>query len=623
MLIMRQETLFWTLAFGAIGQAAPLQRLHAREVPQEHSHNSFLASVRTSLALDNPDSIQDPVFGLLGNAAAAAGQGSITDTDCLHQATADQAFTNAKSAGDVKGMTNALIYAALERNTGKVGLASVLCTAISAKNPEIAAVSQHQDPASPGAAESNKAVTLELAKQIASVGGDPQEALKSGTFAPGDVNDPTAKGNTCDTLDDELGCIFTQKLLVEDATAEEINAAVAGVRPPNGSPGSESSATTAAAPISTGNSSATSKDSIGGDAPLSNKTASTTSTTLACGSTSSSSTSTTSSTNIQTFTGALGSPPPPVTSSPSSSRPFSVNGATFLNAAAALKRSCAIQHNTCANAANSDSLTGGVAQCDAQEIACNAAAVAGTQRKYRKRQAAVLDFGSCTDPTIQFAEGLDGRKEKAFAPSNEADFNHGSALNIGIICEFICQQLGDKCKADTEALSACEKGKEDSAKVKGQAAADAFNAALGGDVGSGDAGDDKGEGEEEAGEKNGDAACNAAASGTASAPASTPSSATAVKPDDTEQETGSSTTGSNIQTFTGAVGGLPPPVIRSSGARPFSVKGETFGNASAALQRSCAVQHNACADAANKGSIEGGVGECEKQEKECNAAGGK
>lgn len=142
--MMRQETLLWMLAFNRIGQAAPLRQLHVREVPQEHSHNTFLASVRTSLAMDNPDNIQDPVFGLLGNAAAAAGQGSIPDTDCLHQATADQAFTNAKAAGDVDGMTNALIYAALERNTGKVGLASVSCTAIKAQNPEIAAISQHQ-----------------------------------------------------------------------------------------------------------------------------------------------------------------------------------------------------------------------------------------------------------------------------------------------------------------------------------------------------------------------------------------------------------------------------------------------------------------------------------------------
>ena len=141
---MKNGILVAILAYGAINEAAPLRSLRAREVPQEHSHNTFLDSVRTSLVSNNPDSIQNPVFGLLGNAAAAAGQGSITDTDCLHQATADQAFTNAKATGDVTAMTNALIYAALERNTGKVGQASVLCTAIKAKNPEIAAISQHQ-----------------------------------------------------------------------------------------------------------------------------------------------------------------------------------------------------------------------------------------------------------------------------------------------------------------------------------------------------------------------------------------------------------------------------------------------------------------------------------------------
>lgn len=90
-------------------------------------------------------------------------------------------------------MTNALIFRALERNTGKVGLASVLCNE-NAVNPEIAAISQHQDPASEGAAATNKAIVLELAKQIASIGGNPQDALKSGTFAPGNLDDATAKG---------------------------------------------------------------------------------------------------------------------------------------------------------------------------------------------------------------------------------------------------------------------------------------------------------------------------------------------------------------------------------------------------------------------------------------------
>lgn len=85
-------------------------------------------------------------------------------------------------------MTDALVFAALERNTGSVGLESVLCTAITAVNPEIAAISQHQDPAADGAAAKNKAITLELAKQIASIGGDPTIALQSGTFAPGTVS---------------------------------------------------------------------------------------------------------------------------------------------------------------------------------------------------------------------------------------------------------------------------------------------------------------------------------------------------------------------------------------------------------------------------------------------------
>jgi hypothetical protein len=45
--------------------------LRGREVPQEHSHNRFLDGVRVNLAIDNPAGITDPVFGLLGDAAAA------------------------------------------------------------------------------------------------------------------------------------------------------------------------------------------------------------------------------------------------------------------------------------------------------------------------------------------------------------------------------------------------------------------------------------------------------------------------------------------------------------------------------------------------------------------------
>ena len=151
---MKYETATILLAFFGLTTTAPVREsrnsliprhiLRGREVPQEHSHEKFLTSVRTSLNTNNPDGIVDPVFGLLGNAAAAAGLGKLTDTECLQQSTADQAFTNAKAAGDITGMTNALAYRALERNTGKVGLQSNSCTSVTAVNIEIAAISQHQ-----------------------------------------------------------------------------------------------------------------------------------------------------------------------------------------------------------------------------------------------------------------------------------------------------------------------------------------------------------------------------------------------------------------------------------------------------------------------------------------------
>ena len=259
---MKYETATYLIAFFGLATAAPMPvpepknvwafsipraMLRGREVPQEHSHDRFLDGVRVNLNLNNPAGIQDPVFGLLGDAAAAAGAGKITNLDCLHQATADQAFTNAKAAGNVTGQADALMYAALERNTGKVGLASVICNE-TAVNPEIQAVQQHQDPASTGAAAGNKAVVLALAKQLASIGADPQEALLSGTFAPGNLDDDTGKGNTCDTLNDpDGGCIFSQNLLVDDATAAEITAAVAGIASESTASGSKSVAASAVA----------------------------------------------------------------------------------------------------------------------------------------------------------------------------------------------------------------------------------------------------------------------------------------------------------------------------------------------------------------------------------------
>ncbi|KAI8938855.1 hypothetical protein NX059_004716 [Plenodomus lindquistii] len=252
------------LAIALIGTVAahPAPRAVKREVPQEHAHENILRvsfasqsgrkfdnqSLNRPLTLLSHWTTQTrfrPLYSvcwvlqrqrtaletLLMPASPRTilpSQQALTRIDCLQQATADQAFTNAKAAGDVEAMTNALIYRALERNTGSVGLASVPCTSIEAVNPEIAALQQHQDPASDGAQALNKEIAAELARQIAAVGGDPTLANEASTFAPGEIGDQTGAGNTCDDADDEAGCINTQQLRVDDLTEDEIAAVVAG-----------------------------------------------------------------------------------------------------------------------------------------------------------------------------------------------------------------------------------------------------------------------------------------------------------------------------------------------------------------------------------------------------------
>ncbi|KAF2796017.1 hypothetical protein K505DRAFT_301132 [Melanomma pulvis-pyrius CBS 109.77] len=78
----------------------------------------------------------------------------------------------------------------------------------------------------------------------------------------------------------------------------------------------------------------------------------------------------------------------------------------------------------------------------------------------------------------------------------------------------------------------------------------------------------------------------------------------------------------NLQTFTGALGGIAPTPIENSGNpdRPFQVKGDTFVNIGAALQRSCDQQFNACANKANGGDKTLSVSACSAQQTQCNAA---
>jgi hypothetical protein len=67
---MKTQSILPFLGFATLAVARPVPEeapIRRREVPQEHSHEQFLTTVRASLRIDNPDNIGDPVFGLLGN----------------------------------------------------------------------------------------------------------------------------------------------------------------------------------------------------------------------------------------------------------------------------------------------------------------------------------------------------------------------------------------------------------------------------------------------------------------------------------------------------------------------------------------------------------------------------
>lgn len=206
--------------------------------------------------------------------------------------------------------------------------------------------------------------------------------------APADEVCPANLDSPGDDANDPVGCIFTQNLLVPDVTADEIAAAV----------GSGSAGT------GTGTG------------------ASTTTTTAAAA--------------------------PPASSTTAAAAPPA--SSTTAAAAEEAPTECAAPPPA--------------------EISAAAAAPAASS---------TLDFGSCTNPGIVFGAGFDGRKENSFEPADKTEFTHGSALNIVVITGFICDRIRDTCKAPTATQDACTAAQAATVGLTGQAAADAWNAALG------------------------------------------------------------------------------------------------------------------------------------------------
>ncbi|KAF8318487.1 DUF572-domain-containing protein [Clavulina sp. PMI_390] len=112
---------------------------------------------------------------------------------------------------------------------------------------------------------------------------------------------------------------------------------------------------------------------------------------------------------------------------------------------------------------------------------------------------------------------------------------------------------------------------------------------------------------------------------TSVASTSTTTSAAAASSSPAALATGS---GANLQTFTGAAGGISAGTVFGPGSDGrFTVTGQsgTFATAQAAVQRSCDVQHNACADKANQTGDLADLNQntCQAQLTSCSAAATK
>ena len=250
-----------------------------------------------------------------------------------------------------------------------------------------------------------------------------------------------------------------------------------------------------------------------------------------------------------------------------------------------------------------------------------AAAAATTSAAASGSSSGIGNFGSCSVPQITFAVGLDNRKETAFEPTDLKSYNHGSAQNIDIITQFICDTLTNSCGADATAKATCQTAKAaaDTGAAKTGVQADLFNAAFGITTNFANVPivDDTGKTISGGSATAAAGATTTAAAATTTAAAKTTSSAAAAT------TTAAAASGQNLQTFTGALGGVTAPAVTATSDGQFQVDGNSaFKDLSNALTRSCDVQHNKCANAANASGNKGDltVAACGDQQTQCDAA---
>ena len=157
------------------------------------------------------------------------------------------------------------------------------------------------------------------------------------------------------------------------------------------------------------------------------------------------------------------------------------------------------QGNVVAGTGDASSAASSAVSSSASSAVSSSASSAAPAAASSSAASGIGNFGSCSVPKIIFGTGFDGRKETAFEPADQGEkildfydtlfrrfffsesYNHGSADNIDIITQFMCDQLTNSCGADATAKATCAQAQAaaDTATPKTGAQADKFNAVFG------------------------------------------------------------------------------------------------------------------------------------------------
>ena len=165
----------------------------------------------------------------------------------------------------------------------------------------------------------------------------------------------------------------------------------------------------------------------------------------------------------------------------SSNSTVSASAATSTSTSAAAAATTAVAINAADPCPTAVTVTVTAGSAATAVAATTTAAAAASTSAASTASGNIGDFGSCSVPQIEFGVGFDNRKETSFQPVDKTSFNHGSAQNIDIITQFICDTLTNSCGADATAKATCASAKTaaDTKTAKTGAQADAFNAAFG------------------------------------------------------------------------------------------------------------------------------------------------